>query len=128
MLLGLPVLTADYDFWIAIGDTAAINAAAAEVALTPSVPPEAAKARGRYSLENDEPVDVIVAREVPTVDGALVRFDDVWARRRALTLPPDVEIQVPALDGLILTKRFANGPKDLEDIRPLTVLKEASGS
>ena len=70
----------------------------------------------------------LVARAVPTVDGALVRFDDVWARRRALTLPPDVEIQVPALEDLILTKSFANGPKDLEDIRLLTILKEASGS
>ena len=31
--------------------------------------------------------------------------------------------QVPSIDDLILTKRFANRPKDLEDIRLLQILK-----
>lgn len=126
VLLGLPVLTADYDFWIAIDDIAAFNTAAAEVALTPSVPPEIAKAR--YSLENDEHVDVIVGRTVPTVTGVEVRFDDVWQRRRAMPLAADVEVQLPALDDLIITKQFSNRPKDLEDIRLLTILKEGGES
>jgi hypothetical protein len=42
VLLGLPVLTADYDFWIALDDIAAFNAAAAAVDLSPSHDVEAA--------------------------------------------------------------------------------------
>src|SRR6185295_6004002 len=86
VLLGLPVLTADYDFWIAIDDIAAFNAAAKVFDLVPTHDPEAAGRRGRYALENDEHVDVLVARSVPTTEGVSVLFGDVWARRRPITL------------------------------------------
>lgn len=36
VLLGLPVLTADYDFWIDIGDIGAFNQAVSQVDLVPS--------------------------------------------------------------------------------------------
>jgi hypothetical protein len=75
-------------------------------------------------LENDERVDVLVARSVPTVDGVRVAFDDVWARRRGLEVAPGVILAVPALDDLILTKRFGGRPKDLEDIRLLEALRK----
>jgi hypothetical protein len=52
-----------------------------------------------------------------------VAFDEVWARRRALGVAQDVEVAVPSLDDLILTKRFASRPKDLEDIRLLEALR-----
>src|SRR5438552_15397947 len=80
VLLGLPVLTADYDFWIAIDDIAAFNQAAARCHLVPTHDPEQARKRGRYVLENDERVDVLVARAVPTAEGISVAFDDVWTR------------------------------------------------
>ena len=67
-----------------------------------------------------------MARAVPTVDGVDVRFDEIWPRRRAISLAPGVEVHVPALDDLILTKRFANRPKDLEDVRLLTILRQES--
>jgi hypothetical protein len=126
VVLGLPVLTADYDFWIASDDIEAFNGAAAAVDLLPTTDAEAARGRGRYVLENDEHVDVLVARVVPTVEGVAVAFDDLWHRRRAVALAPGVPVQLPALDDLILTKRFANRPKDLEDIRLLTILKQES--
>ncbi len=66
---------------------------------------------------------MLVARTVPTVDGVRVAFDDVWSRRRALEVAPGVELPVPALDDLILTKRFGGRPKDLEDIRLLEALR-----
>lgn len=124
VLLGLPVLTADYDFWIAIDDITAFNRAAADVGLTPSVDAEAARRRGRYVLENDEHVDVLVGRAIPTVDGVSVEFDDVWGRRQAVPLAPGIAAQLPSLDDLILTKRFANRPRDLEDVRLLRILKQ----
>jgi hypothetical protein len=40
-----------------------------------------------------------------------------------LPLSPNVEVAVPTLDDLILTKRFASRPKDLEDIRLLEALR-----
>jgi hypothetical protein len=125
VILGLPVLTADYNFWIHIDDSAAFNRAAEPFGLVPTRAPEEARSRGRYALENLEKVDVLVARVVPTVDGVDVSFQDVWTRRRGLELAPGVKVDLPALDDLILTKRFAARPKDLEDIRLLEVLRSA---
>jgi len=127
VILGLPVLTADYDFWIHIDDAAAFNRAAEPFGLVPTRAPEEARRRrrGRYALENLEKVDVLVARVVPTVDGVDVSFQDVWTRRGGLDLAPGVRVELPTLDDLILTKRFAARPKDLEDIRLLEVLRSA---
>lgn len=128
VLLGLPVLTADYDFWIAIDDIAAFNRAAARCHLVPTHDPEQARKRGRYVLENDERVDVLVARAVPTIEGVAVAFDDIWTRRRQVQIAPRIEVQLPSIDDLILTKQFGRRPKDLEDVRMLRILKEESAS
>jgi hypothetical protein len=125
--LGIPLLTSDYDFWIHIDDIAAFNLAAEPFGLGPNHTPEEARARGRYVLENDERVDVLVARFVPTVDGVRVAFDDLWARRRSLPLPVYGRVAVPELDDLILTKKFGGRPKDLEDIRLLEALRREGG-
>jgi hypothetical protein len=122
VLLGLPVLTADYDFWIAIEDIERFNAAGVVFDLQPSLQPADARQRGRYVLENDEHVDVMVARAVPTVTGVSVEFDQVWARRRIVGVG-GIEIAIPSIDDLIMTKQFGARPKDLEDITLLRVLK-----
>ena len=78
-------------------------------------------------LQNDERIDALIARVVPTVDGVAVAFSDVWNRRQAARLSADVTVALPSVADLILTKRFAARPKDLEDIRLLEVLgREAS--
>ncbi|HYO46468.1 MAG TPA: hypothetical protein VEY33_07250, partial [Gemmatimonadota bacterium] len=56
--------------------------------------------------------------------GVRVEFDGVWRRRRALDVAAGVTIAVPALNDLILTKRFGGRPKDLEDIRLLEALRK----
>lgn len=124
VLLGLPVLTADYDFWIAIDDIAAFNAACAPFGLSPTRTPEAARQAGRYALENDEHVDVLVARSMPTVDGTRVEFNRLWDRKASLDLGAGagVRVHVPAISDLILTKQVASRPKDVEDIRLLRLL------
>jgi len=126
VLLGLPVLTADYDFWIAIDDVAAFNAAAARSELHATIDPDDARRRGRYALENDEHVDVLVARPVTTLDGVQVTFEDIWTRRRTVALSAGIDVYLPAIDDLILTKRFADRARDLEDIRLLQILKAES--
>src|ERR1700722_6453907 len=83
--LGLPLMTRDYDFWLHADDTASFNAAAAPFALYPNHSPPGARSFGRYVLENDEKVDVLVARSVSTIDGVPVAFADVWDRRLTLT-------------------------------------------
>jgi murein DD-endopeptidase MepM/ murein hydrolase activator NlpD len=125
--LGLPVLTADYDFWIHIDDAGTFNACLAPLGLVPSRSPDEARKVGRYVLENDERVDVLVARSVPTVDGVSVQFDDVWKRRRTLDLGAGATVAVPCLDDLILTKRFGSRPKDAQDIRMLELLRREGG-
>ena len=122
--LGIPVLTADYDFWLHIDDIAAFNAAVEPQGLSPTLTPDEARGRGRYVLENDERVDVLVARTVPTVDGVRVSFEGVWSRRRLLEVSVGIAVAVPSLDDLILTKRFGGRPKDLEDIRLLEALRK----
>lgn len=122
---GVPVITADDDVWIPADDAAALNAALAPLEMVPSRTPDEARRNGRYVIENGERVDVLVAREVTTVDGERVRFDDLWARRELLEVAPGVELPVPSIDDLVRTKRFAARPKDAEDIRLLRALSEA---
>lgn len=121
--LGIPVLTVEYDFWLHIDDISAFNAAIEPMGLHPTHTPEEARARGRYVAENDERVDVLVARSVPTVDGIRVAFDELWPRRRGLQVAVGVILAVPALPDLILTKRFGGRPRDFEDIRLLEALR-----
>lgn len=128
VVLGLPVLTGDYDFWVHPDDTGVFNATASPFGLVPSRTPEEARQRGRYVLENDERVDVLVARSVTTVDGIRVSFDDIWARRRAVDVGDGATVALPSLDDLIATKRFAARPKDAEDVRLLEGLRAREGA
>lgn len=121
--LGIPVLTADYDLWIHVDDSHQLNQALAPLGLVPNRNPDQARKHGRYVLENSEKVDVMVARGASTVAGMMVRFDDLWERRRELELDDGVRVAVPATDDLILTKRFGGRPKDAEDIRLLEALQ-----
>lgn len=128
VVLGLPVLTADYDFWIHIDDIDAFNRLSAPFELVPSHSPEDARRRGRYVLENGDRVDVLIAKAVPTVDGVRVPFEDLWARRRTVPLRDGVEVTLPSTADLILTKRFAARPKDAEDIRLLRTLDDGGAA
>ena len=121
--LGLPLLTRDYDYWLHGEDIETFNAAVSRFDLFPNHSPEEALSRGRYVLENDEKVDVLVARSVFTIDKTKVLFDDVWARRRTIEVTPGILAFIPSLDDLILTKRFGGRPKDAEDIRMLEALR-----
>ena len=123
IVLGIPVLTSDYDLWLHRDDAEVLNGAVARFGLVPTRSPEAARQAGRYVLENSERVDVLVARGVSTVSGELVTFDGVWGRRQVVELAPGISIALPELSDLIATKRFAARPKDVEDIRLLEVLR-----
>jgi hypothetical protein len=122
---GLPVLTADYDFWLYGDDIEIFNAALRDLDLRPNHVPSEARQRGRYVLENDEHVDVLIARRVSTRDDPPVHvfFDGVWARRDRIVFSPGVMIQTPCLEDLILTKRWSMRKRDIIDIDMLEVLR-----
>ncbi len=122
--LGLPVSTNDYDLWIHIDDIDSLNTALEPLGLHPNRSAGEARKRGRYVLENDESVDVLVSRSVPTTDGVKVVFDDVWADRQSLPLPGGGRVEMPALEDLIKTKQFGSRPKDAEDVRLLRALRD----
>lgn len=126
VLLGLPVLTADYDFWLSIDDIQLFNAVGQAFDLFPNRTADEARRHGRYVLENDEHIDVVVARSLSTIEGRTLHHDDLWARRRTMAVD-DTHVCLPSLDDLILTKQVATRPKDLEDIRLLRILKEGHG-
>ena len=104
-------------------DIDTFNAVAGQFDLSPSLTSDDARRRVRYVLENDEHIDVLVARSVPDVTGTAIAFDDLWLRRRAIRVA-DVDVAIPAIDDLIATKQFAARPKDLEDISLLRLLKD----
>lgn len=120
--IGMPVLTADYDYWLHLDDIAAFNDALSPLGLVPTRPPDDARKHGRYRLENHEIVDVLLGHRVPMKTGGALAFDDVWARRSVIEVAPGVDAQIPCLEDLAGTKRFGARPKDLEDLRFLEVL------
>jgi hypothetical protein len=123
VLLGLPVLTADYDFWIAIDDIAPFNTMAAAFDLRATVSADDARRRGRYVLENDEHIDVLVARSLTTVESQPIEFENTWTHREAAQVD-SATVWIPSVNDLILLKQVAPRPQDLEDIRLLRILKE----
>jgi hypothetical protein len=125
--LGIPIGTFDYEVWVHPDDIEALNAALRRFDLSPNRPAAEARTTGRYILENDERVDVLVARQVSTVDGVPILFDDVLARSHRFEVAPGAVLPVPRVSDLIATKRFAARAKDLEDIRLLEALREEIG-
>lgn len=123
--LGMPVMTSDYDFWIAADDAQRLNDALRPLELYPTRSPADARANGRYVLEGDEHLDILVAQGVSAGDGyGMVRFEDVWPRRVYVEIGDGVRAAIPCVDDLILTKRFGARPRDADDIRWLQRLKE----
>lgn len=122
--LGLPVMTSDYDFWMPADDAERPNAALRPLELYPTRSPADARQHGRYVLEGDEHVDVLVAQGVSAGEGyGIVQFEDVWARRVYKSIADGVRVALPCIDDLILTKRSGNRPRDADDIRALLTLK-----
>jgi len=116
LALGAPVLTADYDYWAAFEDVETLNAAVAPMGLHPNRSPDEARRTGRYALENDEHVDVLIARAATTVTGEKLTFDDAWSRRQTVRCGA-ADVALPSLDDLIMTKRWSMREKDVVDIQ-----------
>jgi hypothetical protein len=119
--LGAPLMTVDYDLWVAIDDIEQLNKALATLDQYPDRSPQRARETGRYVLENGERVDVVVARAATEPGGQKLAFDDAWIRRTELSLHGSA-VYVPSIADLILTKRWGSRPKDMVDIQWLSEL------
>lgn len=125
--LGVPIDTFDYDFWLDPDDIEIFNQAAEPLDLFPNRSAEEARRFERYVLENDQRIDVLVARQASTRDGGtILRFEDAWARRQRVHYSGDLHVVVPCIDDLLVTKRWSLRRKDLTDIDILEKLKRES--
>ena len=122
LVLGVPVLTADYDLWAAFDNLEALNAALEPLGLHPNRAPDEARRVGRYVLENDEHVDVMVTRAATTVTGEKLSFDDAWSRRQTARYGA-ADVVMPSLDDLIVTKRWSMREKEVRDIQLIEALR-----
>ena len=61
------------------------------------------------------------------VDGVTAAFDEIWTRRQMMSLAAGIDVVLPSLADLVVTKRFASRPRDLEDIRLLEILRKEKG-
>jgi hypothetical protein len=90
--------------------------------LHPNRTPEEARRTGRYVLENDEHVDVRVARAATAVTGEKLSFDDAWSRRQTVRCG-EADVALPNIDDLITTKRWSMRAKDVLDIQLIEALR-----
>ncbi|HZS37530.1 MAG TPA: hypothetical protein VFF06_11925 [Polyangia bacterium] len=123
VVLGVPVVAGEYEYWIHADDVETFNRALSPLGFVFNCTLDAARSRDCYALEKDERIVVRAASVQLTVDGARVAFDEVWSRRVSFPLDARVSVELPCLDDLIATKRFAARPKDAEDIRMLEALR-----
>lgn len=128
IILGLPVMTNDYDLWIHIDDIEKLNEAFARLDHFPSKTPDAARQTGRYVLENGERIDVLVARFASTKDGTTrLDFDVAWSRRQFVEIATGLSVALPSVSDLITTKRWSARQKDIGDIQLLETLLREEG-
>ncbi len=120
--LGIPVLTADYDLWVGFEDVEKLNAGLAALDFVPNLAPDEARQTGRYVLENDEHVDVMVARAAVTPAGEKLAFDDAWTRRQTVVFDA-IQVAIPCTDDLVTTKRWSMREKDVRDIQLIEALR-----
>lgn len=126
--LGAPVMPADYDLWVHIDDIEKLNAVFEPLGHMPNRTPTDARLAGRYFIENGERVDVLVARASSGANSPALSFDEAWSRRERVDLGRGLAVDLPCIDDLIATKRWAARAKDLIDVQSLEGLRRAKGS
>ena len=123
-LLGAPLITADYDFYLSpeIEHLDDLLALAGKLRLECSV--KNPRTRPIFSLLCDTAkFDFFRLREYRTQDGESFTFASIFGRKRTLELE-DFAVYIPRIEDLIRIKRVRNAPKDREDIKYLQVLLE----
>ncbi len=127
VLLGAPLQTADYDFYLSPekDHLKALLALAREKDL--EVSPKDPARRPFFSLLSDTlKLDFFRARTYSLPEGGRFTFEELFHRKRAIAVG-GFEVFVPSVEDLIRTKKARNSPKDREDIKYLQALLEREG-
>jgi hypothetical protein len=124
VLLGAPLLSADYDFYLSPEkeDLEDVLAISRELGLEVS-PRRPARAPFFTLLADTLKLDLFRARRYVTKGGEAFTFEEMFGRRRTIPVE-DFAVTVPAIEDLIRTKLVRDLPRDREDIKYLQVLLE----
>jgi hypothetical protein len=129
VLLGSPLMTADYDFYLSPEreHLDRLLSLARQKGLEVSVrDPERSPF---FSLLSDNlKLDFFRCRTYSLEGGEAFTFAEIYARRKVVPVE-GFAVYVPSLEDLLRTKRIRSSPKDLEDMKYLQVLleREAAG-
>ncbi len=124
VLLGAPVLSADYDFYMSpeAEDLESLLSLSRDLDL--EVSPKKPRRSPFFSLLSDTlKLDFFRARSYSIPGGETFSFEEIYERRRVIPIE-DFAVAVPAVRDLIRTKMVRGLPRDQEDIKYLQALLE----
>lgn len=127
VLLGAPLMTADYDFYFSpevehLEELLAL-ARIKKLEVSPSDP----RQLPFFSLLGDTlKLDFVRCRSYQTVDGETFCFEELYRRKKVIPIDT-FAVSLPTIEDLIRIKKVRSSPKDLEDIKYLQVLAEREG-
>jgi len=126
---GAPVVTADYDFWVAPKDRVRLFRLLEEL-FDAELPPENQWKRPIVTAYvGPDKIDCFSHGKTINEEGQELVFDEIYARSEEKKDPEDnLVVRVPSIDDLIAMKKFtpkdrAKQARNLEDIRYLMTLK-----
>ena len=124
VLLGAPLMTADYDFYLSPEreDLDELLALATDKNL--EVSKKTPHKQPFFSLLSDTlKLDFFRSRAYSLESGDSFTFEELFARKRVVPVE-DFAVYVPPIKDLIRTKQIRSSPRDLEDIKYLQALLE----
>ena len=128
VLLGAPLMTADYDFYLSPEPEhlKELLSLAREKRLEVSA--KHPERRPFFSLLGDTlKLDFFRARTYSMKPGGKFTFEELFARKKVLPVE-DFAVYLPTINDLIKCKQVRDSPKDREDIKYLQVLLERETS
>jgi hypothetical protein len=128
VLYGAPVLTADFDFWIATADRLKTLSYFEAKGCGLSEPMDTKKPIIQ-AYAGPRKIDLFFHRSVQNIEGDLIEFDSCYENATIKEDPGQgILFRIPSIDDLIRTKKIRKeNVKDLQDIEYLLKAKEMAG-
>ena len=124
VLLGAPLMTVDYDFYLSPEREHLDELLALARDKSLEVSKKTPHKQPFFSLLGDTlKLDFFRARTYSLKNGVTFTFEELFARKRVIPVE-DFAVYVPPIKDLIRTKQIRNSPRDREDIKYLQALLE----
>lgn len=128
---GAPVVTSDYDFWVALKDRFQIFQLLSEI-FDAELPPRSQWRKPIVTaFIGPDKVDLFSQKKIVNDEGQELAFQEVYRRSELKKIPEaNISFRIPALEDLIAMKKFSRKDplkqaRNLEDIRYLLTLKQS---